>query len=89
MVSPVLLPAFPACLNLYLKVLQGNENTLASLLSHPGRGIICSRSQSLRQELRDELTLHVWEVKGQKERLIPIGELDWCLAVGDKWLEAA
>ncbi|MCJ7625997.1 MAG: hypothetical protein MUO76_21095, partial [Anaerolineaceae bacterium] len=33
--------------------------------------------------------LHVREGKGAKERLVPYGELDWCLVVVDKWLEAA
>ena len=41
------------------------------------------------QELGGELALHVREGKGAKERLIPYGELDWCLAIVDKWLAAA
>ena len=45
--------------------------------------------KDLRQELGGELALHVREGKGAKERLIPYGELDWCLVVVDKWLEAA
>jgi len=43
----------------------------------------------LRQELGGELALHVREGKGAKERLVPYGELDWCLVVVDKWLEVA
>jgi site-specific recombinase XerD len=42
----------------------------------------------LRQELGGELALHIREGKGAKERLIPYGELDWCLAIVDKWLAA-
>lgn len=45
--------------------------------------------EDLRQELGGELALHVREGKGAKERLVPYGELDWCLVVVDKWLEAA
>lgn len=43
----------------------------------------------LRQRLAGELALHVREGKGRKERLIPYGELSWCLAIVDKWMEAA
>jgi len=43
----------------------------------------------LRQRLGGELALHVREGKGRKERLIPYGELQWVLAILDKWLEAA
>jgi site-specific recombinase XerD len=42
----------------------------------------------LRQRLGGELALHVREGKGCKERLVPYGELQWVLAVLDKWLEA-
>lgn len=45
--------------------------------------------KDLRQKLGGELALLVLEVKGTKERLVPYGELDWCLVVVDKWLEAA
>jgi len=43
----------------------------------------------LRQRLGGELALHVREGKGCKERLIPYGELEWVLAVMDKWMGAA
>jgi site-specific recombinase XerD len=43
----------------------------------------------LRQRLGGELALHVREGKGCKERLVPYGELQWVLAILDKWLEAA
>lgn len=33
--------------------------------------------------------LHVRKGKGSKARLIPYGDLDWCLVVVDKWLAAA
>jgi site-specific recombinase XerD len=45
--------------------------------------------EDLRQELGGELALHIREGKGAKERLIPYGELDWCLAIVDRWLAAA
>lgn len=43
----------------------------------------------LRQELGGELALHVREGKGAKARLIPYGDLDWCLVIVDRWTEAA
>ncbi|MBU0495988.1 MAG: site-specific integrase [Chloroflexi bacterium] len=43
----------------------------------------------LRQRLGGTLALHVRRGKGRKERLIPYGDLDWCLAVVDKWQAAA
>jgi site-specific recombinase XerD len=45
--------------------------------------------EDLRQELGGALALHVREGKGCKERLVPYGELEWVLAVVDKWLERA
>ena len=39
----------------------------------------------LRQRLGGELALHVREGKGARERLVPYGDLDWCLAVVDAW----
>ena len=33
--------------------------------------------------------MHVREGKGCKERLVPYGELEWVLAIVDKWLELA
>jgi len=43
----------------------------------------------LRQRLGGSLALHVRHGKGAKERLIPYGELEWCLAIVDRWLENA
>ncbi len=45
--------------------------------------------RDLRQRLGGELALHVRQGKGCKERLIPYGQLDWVLAIVDKWLETA
>jgi integrase len=43
----------------------------------------------LRQSVGGELALHVRKGKGDKSRLIPYGALDFCLAIVDRWLEAA
>ena len=43
----------------------------------------------LRQTLGGALALHVREGKGCKERLVPYGELEWVLAIVDKWLDLA
>ena len=43
----------------------------------------------LRQHLDGELALYVRKGKGNKKRLIPYGELDWCLPLVDAWLKAA
>lgn len=43
--------------------------------------------KDLRQTLGGSLALHVREGKGAKERLIPYGDLDWCLVLVDAWLE--
>ncbi len=43
----------------------------------------------LRQRLGGELALHVRKGKGRKERLIPYGELEWVLAILDRWMAAA
>lgn len=43
----------------------------------------------LRQRLGGELALHVRNGKGAKERLIPYGELSFCLPIIDAWLKAA
>jgi site-specific recombinase XerD len=43
----------------------------------------------LRRRLGGELALHVRDGKGCKERLIPYGELEWVLAIVDKWMAAA
>lgn len=45
--------------------------------------------KDLRQRLGGELALHVRKGKGAKERLIPYGELAFCLAYVDTWLKAA
>jgi integrase len=46
--------------------------------------------QDLRQRMQDgELALHVRKGKGRKTRLIPYGEMSWCLVVVDKWMKAA
>lgn len=43
----------------------------------------------LRQHLGGELAVMVREGKGCKQRLVPYGELAWCLVIVDKWLKAA
>jgi integrase len=43
----------------------------------------------LRQHYGGALALHVTSGKGLKARLVPYGELDWCLAYVDKWLALA
>jgi site-specific recombinase XerD len=43
----------------------------------------------MRQQLGGALALHVREGKGCKERLVPYGELEWVLAIVNKWLELA
>ncbi len=43
----------------------------------------------LRKHLGEALALHVRKGKGAKERLIPYGELDFCLPITDTWLKAA
>jgi site-specific recombinase XerD len=43
----------------------------------------------LRQRLGGELALHVRKGKGAKERLVPYGELAFCLPIVDAWLQAA
>ncbi|MCI0350733.1 MAG: tyrosine-type recombinase/integrase [Acidobacteriales bacterium] len=40
----------------------------------------------LRQHLYNEMALRVRRGKGNKQRLIPYGEADWCLTVVDHWL---
>ena len=45
--------------------------------------------RDLRQYLDGELSLHVRHGKGNKSRMIPYGDLDWVLAIVDKWLQAA
>lgn len=43
----------------------------------------------LRQRLGGTLALHIRRGKGAKERLIPYGELEWCLAVVNQWMTMA
>jgi integrase len=43
----------------------------------------------LRQHYGGALALHVRSGKGQKARLVPYGEMDWCLAYIEKWLALA
>lgn len=43
----------------------------------------------LRAGLGGELALRVRAGKGQQQRLVPYGPLDWCLAYVDRWLAAA
>jgi site-specific recombinase XerD len=43
----------------------------------------------LRQRFGGELALHIRKGKGSKERLVPYGELAFCLPIVDTWLNAA
>lgn len=43
----------------------------------------------LRQRFGGELALRVREGKGAKARMIPYGELSWCLTLVDRWLAVA
>lgn len=43
----------------------------------------------LRQQLGGELALRVQHGKGDKQRLVPYGDLDWALALVEKWLALA
>lgn len=43
----------------------------------------------LRQSLDGEIALRVREGKGNKQRLVPYGELIWCLKYVERWLEVA
>jgi integrase/recombinase XerD len=45
--------------------------------------------KDLRQSLGGKLALHVREGKGCKERLVPYGQLDFCLAYVEAWLQDA
>lgn len=47
------------------------------------------RVEDLRQRLGGALALHVRKGKGAKERLIPYGNLEWCLVIVEKWLDQA
>ena len=51
---------------------------------------LCSLEvDDLRQRLGSELAVLVRAGKGAKQRLVPYGELEWCLVIVDKWLKAA
>lgn len=51
---------------------------------------LCNLDASdLRQQFGGELALHVRSGKNSKSRLVPYGDLDWCLVVVDRWLSAA
>ena len=43
----------------------------------------------LRESFGGELSLHIQHGKGNKERLIPYGEMDWILVVVEDWLSTA
>ncbi len=43
----------------------------------------------LRQGFGGELALYVRVGEGGKARLVPYGDLDWCLAIVDRWLEVS
>lgn len=73
--------------------LQGKRDTaIIALLLCTGireAELVALNVEDLRQELGAELALHVRQGKGCKERLVPYGDLDWCLVVVDAWLAAA
>lgn len=43
----------------------------------------------LRQKLGGELALRIQHGKGDKQRLVPYGELNWCLVLLDRWMQHA
>jgi len=43
----------------------------------------------LRQKMGGKMALRIREGKGKKQRLVPYGELDWVLAIVDRWLAGA
>lgn len=73
--------------------LQGKRDTaiLALMLCTGIREAeLCSLDVGdLRQNMGGELALYVRQGKGSKARLIPYGELDWCLVLVDAWTQAA
>lgn len=76
-----------------LDTLKGVRDTaIISLLLCTGlrEAELCSLNTSdLRRRLGGELSLHVRHGKGAKGRLIPYGELEWCLAIVDCWIASA
>ena len=75
------------------KTLKGLRNTaiMALMLSTGIREgeLVALDVQDLRQELGGELALHIREGKGARERLVPYGDLDYSLAIVERWLERA
>jgi integrase len=49
--------------------------------------LVALNTDDLRQELGGELALYVQKGKGNKARLVPYGELEWCLIIVDRWSE--
>lgn len=43
----------------------------------------------IKQKLNGELSIHIREGKGNKERLVPYGALDWCVIYLEEWLSSA
>ncbi len=76
-----------------IATLQGLRDTamLAVLLCTGIREgeLVALDVDDLRQSLGGELALRVRHGKGDKQRLIPWGDLSWCLQIIDKWLRAA
>lgn len=51
---------------------------------------VCQLTRAdLRRTYGGELTLMIREGKGAKQRMVPYGELSWCLAYVDKWIALA
>lgn len=51
---------------------------------------LCSLEvEDLWQELSGELALLVRHGKGDKQRLVPYGDLEWCLSLVEMWLDTA
>ena len=76
-----------------LSTLRGLRDTaLIALLLCTGirEAELCSLDVAdLRQQLGGELALYVRQGKGDKARLVPYGDLDWCLAIAERWLVLA
>jgi len=51
--------------------------------------LVALNVEDLRQTLGGELALLVRSGKGEKQRLVPYGPLDWCLVYVERWLKAA
>jgi len=76
-----------------LDTLKGVRDTaIISLLLCTGlrEAELCALNVSdLRRRLGGEISLHVRHGKGAKGRLIPYGDLDWCLAIVECWMVSA